>query len=163
MMRTNRNADVAKSPVFILVGWRSENAYPESGAFVCALSPSANNCAAISKPWRAFWLTQPKVTAMNKCFSATCDRYGHLITVNALRGDAPLAPWEEAVGFEPAFRLDVREPSEVAQGAIPGAIHIPIGQLRESLGLLPNDRRIEVYCQSGKRAHDATRLLRQHG
>ncbi len=61
------------------------------------------------------------------------------------------------------MRLDVREPKEVAQGAIPGAIHIPIGKLRESLELLPKDRRIGVYCNSGKRAHDATRLLRQHG
>jgi hypothetical protein len=33
-----------------------------------------------------------------------------MIAANALRGDAPLAPWEEAVGSEPAFRLDVREP-----------------------------------------------------
>lgn len=86
-----------------------------------------------------------------------------MIAVNALRRDAPLAPWEEAMGSEPAFRLDVREPREVAQGAIPGAVHIPIGRLRESLELLPKDRRIGVYCHSGKRGHDATRLLRQHG
>jgi len=86
-----------------------------------------------------------------------------MIAVNALHGDAPLAPWEEAMGSEPALRLDIREPNEVAQGAIPGAVHIPIGKLRESLELLPKDRRIAVYCHSGKRAHDATRLLRQHG
>lgn len=86
-----------------------------------------------------------------------------MIAANALLGDAPLAPWQEAEGFEPSFRLDVREPEEVAQGAIPGAVHIPIGKLRESLELLPKDRRIGVYCHSGKRAHDATRLLRQHG
>ena len=86
-----------------------------------------------------------------------------MIAVNALHGDAPLAPWDEAVGTEPAFRLDVREPKEVARGAIPGAVHIPIGKLRESLELLPKDGRIGVYCHSGKRGHDATRLLRQHG
>jgi NADPH-dependent 2,4-dienoyl-CoA reductase/sulfur reductase-like enzyme/rhodanese-related sulfurtransferase len=86
-----------------------------------------------------------------------------MIAANALRGDAPLAPWQEAVGSEPSFRLDVREPEEVAQGAIPGAVHIPIGKLRESLELLPKDRRIGVYCHSGKRSHDAIRLLRQHG
>lgn len=86
-----------------------------------------------------------------------------MIAVNALHGDAPLAPWDQAGGPVPTFRLDVREPKEVAQGAIPGAVHTPIGKLRESLELLPKDQRIGVYCHSGKRGHDATRLLRQNG
>ena len=86
-----------------------------------------------------------------------------MIAANALSGDAPLAPWEEAVGSEPAFRLDVREPKEVAQGAIPGAVHIPIGKLRESLEALPKDQRIGgllPFRQTGARRHPAPAATR---
>src|SRR5579864_5526829 len=41
------------------------------------------------------------------------------IAANSLNGDMPLAPWEEA---GQGFLLDVRDPAEVAAGAVPGAI-----------------------------------------
>ncbi len=96
----------------------------------------------------------------------TCDqrmRFAAVVEITEHIAPHIVSFLEEATGSEPALRLDVREPNEVAQGAIPGAVHIPIGKLRESLELLPKNRRIAVYCHSGKRAHDATRLLRQHG
>jgi len=62
-----------------------------------------------------------------------------------------------------ALVLDVRSSEEVQKGAIPGALHIPLPALRESLDRVPRDREIVVYCQSGQRSYIACRLLSQHG
>ena len=83
-----------------------------------------------------------------------------MIAANVLRGDMPLSHWDAA---EQGFLLDVREPVELAVEQAPGAVNIPLGQLRARLGELPRDREILVICRSGQRAYYATRLLRQHG
>jgi NADPH-dependent 2,4-dienoyl-CoA reductase/sulfur reductase-like enzyme/rhodanese-related sulfurtransferase len=85
-----------------------------------------------------------------------------MIAANVLRGDAELAPWAE-IGSTEAFLLDVREPGEFAVGAIPGAVNIPLGQLRARLGELPREREIWVNCAVGQRAYYACRILAQHG
>jgi len=77
-----------------------------------------------------------------------------------LRGDLPLAHWEAADG---AFLLDVREPVELVVEHVPGAVNIPLGQLRSRLGELPRDREIFVICRSAQRAYYATRILTQNG
>ncbi|MGC4935303.1 ArsR/SmtB family transcription factor [Gordonia sp. DT30] len=43
--------------------------------------------------------------------------------------------------------IDVRPRHEYERGHIPGAISIPLGELREHLDALPTDRRIIAYCQ----------------
>ena len=48
--------------------------------------------------------------------------------------------------------LDVREDFEVAEGMIPGALHIPMGELDTRLGELVKDRPIVVVCRSGNRS-----------
>ena len=57
----------------------------------------------------------------------------------------------------------MREPFELAVETAPGAIDIPMGQLRSRLGELPRDREIRVICRSGGRAYYATRVLLQNG
>jgi rhodanese-related sulfurtransferase len=59
--------------------------------------------------------------------------------------------------------LDVREPAELAVESVPGALNIPLGQLRARLGELPRDREIHVTCRSGQRSYLATRILLQNG
>jgi rhodanese-related sulfurtransferase len=62
------------------------------------------------------------------------------------------------------FLLDVREAKEVAEsGLLRNAVHIPLGELRNRLGELPQDRRIIVYCQKGQRGYLATRTLKGNG
>lgn len=85
-----------------------------------------------------------------------------MIAANVVRGDLSLARWEE-VGEQAGLVLDVREPGEFERGHIPGAINLPLGQLRSRLGELPTDRKLLVYCQVGQRAYYATRLLSQRG
>lgn len=64
---------------------------------------------------------------------------------------------------EPPFLLDVRNPGEYQRGSLPGAINIPLDELRERLGELPPDHPIVVFCQVGLRGYLAYRLLSQHG
>jgi len=51
----------------------------------------------------------------------------------------------------------------VGAGAIPGAINIPIDELRGRLNELPRDKELLVSCQVGLRGYLACRILKQHG
>ncbi|MUN62862.1 rhodanese-like domain-containing protein [Kocuria sediminis] len=48
--------------------------------------------------------------------------------------------------------LDVREDLEVADGMIPGALHMPMGQLTARLPELDRTRPVIVVCRSGNRS-----------
>ncbi|MDO8715448.1 MAG: FAD-dependent oxidoreductase [Dehalococcoidales bacterium] len=84
-----------------------------------------------------------------------------MIAANALRGDAPLAHWEDIENTK-AFILDVRNRSEFISGHIDRALNIPLNDLRTRLQELPAEREIWVYCASGQRSYYATRILRLH-
>jgi len=62
-----------------------------------------------------------------------------------------------------ALILDVREPEEHDLGAIPGAINIPLGELRKRLKELDPARQIVCCCQVGLRGYLAERILKQNG
>jgi rhodanese-related sulfurtransferase/biotin operon repressor len=61
--------------------------------------------------------------------------------------------------------LDVRPAAEYHGGHLPGALHIPVGELAARLDELPADREIVAYCrgQYCVLAHDAVRLLNRRG
>jgi peroxiredoxin family protein/rhodanese-related sulfurtransferase/TusA-related sulfurtransferase len=80
---------------------------------------------------------------------------------NILRGDSQVA-FPDSLP-ENAFILDVREPEEVAAGAIPGAVNIPLGQVRKRLAEIPKDRTIVATCKVGLRGYVAERILRLNG
>jgi NADPH-dependent 2,4-dienoyl-CoA reductase/sulfur reductase-like enzyme/rhodanese-related sulfurtransferase len=84
---------------------------------------------------------------------------------NVLAGDVSLAQWNEVATLDPTktLLLDVRRADERAKGFIPGAIHIPLDELRTRLGELPRDREIIVSCHTGQRSYFACRLLTQNG
>jgi len=86
--------------------------------------------------------------------------FAGMVAADVLRRDMPLSHWD-ATGT--GFLLDVREPVELAAEHVPGAINIPLGQLRMRLRELPRDQEILVICRSGQRAYSATRILLQHG
>lgn len=87
--------------------------------------------------------------------------YAGMIAADVLRGDTVPVHVDEIPSD--AFVLDVRDPSELAEGEIPGATMIPLGQLRNRLRELPTDRRIVVCCRVGVRGYLAERMLRQNG
>jgi hydroxyacylglutathione hydrolase len=59
--------------------------------------------------------------------------------------------------------LDVRDPDEFASAHVPGAVHIPYGQLTERLSELARDRPIATMCSGGKRSGLAASLLQREG
>ena len=61
--------------------------------------------------------------------------------------------------------LDVREPDEYEQGAIPGAVHIPRGHLEFQVEgrLLNKDEPVVVYCAGGARSAFAAKTLQEIG
>ncbi|MGA3351562.1 MAG: molybdopterin-synthase adenylyltransferase MoeB [Acidimicrobiales bacterium] len=75
----------------------------------------------------------------------------------------------DPAGAEPllgeALFLDVREADEYAQGALPGAVHLPRGLLELQVeGRVPDrDRKIVVYCAGGTRSALAAQTLGQLG
>jgi NADPH-dependent 2,4-dienoyl-CoA reductase/sulfur reductase-like enzyme/rhodanese-related sulfurtransferase len=86
--------------------------------------------------------------------------FAGMVAADVLRGDMPLSHWNSLDG---AFLLDVRQPVELAVESVPGAVHIPLAQLRSRLGELPRDREIHLICRSAQRAYYATRILLQNG
>jgi NADPH-dependent 2,4-dienoyl-CoA reductase/sulfur reductase-like enzyme/rhodanese-related sulfurtransferase len=73
---------------------------------------------------------------------------------------------EQARSREPAsgtLLLDVRTAPEFAAGHIPGAVNLPLEELRDHLGELPRQGRIITCCQVGQRGYVATLVLRQAG
>jgi NADPH-dependent 2,4-dienoyl-CoA reductase/sulfur reductase-like enzyme/rhodanese-related sulfurtransferase len=86
--------------------------------------------------------------------------FAGMVAADVVRGDMPVSHWD---GAKDGLILDVREPMELAVESVPGALNIPLGQLRARLGELPRDREILVLCRSGGRAYYATRILLQNG
>jgi NADPH-dependent 2,4-dienoyl-CoA reductase/sulfur reductase-like enzyme/rhodanese-related sulfurtransferase len=85
-----------------------------------------------------------------------------MVAANVLRGDAPIAHWEDVAESE-ALILDVRTAGEVALASVKGAVTIPLSELRSRMAELPRDREIWVFCDAGHRSYYATRTLRLNG
>jgi NADPH-dependent 2,4-dienoyl-CoA reductase/sulfur reductase-like enzyme/rhodanese-related sulfurtransferase len=86
--------------------------------------------------------------------------FAGMVAADVLHGDMPVRHWKDLNG---EFILDVRNPPELEVEAIPGALNIPLPQLRSRLHELPRDREILVLCRSAQRAYYATRILLQNG
>lgn len=70
----------------------------------------------------------------------------------------------QAHGTPGTVFLDVREPNEWNLGHVPGAVHIPRGQLEGKVeGMLDRGARVVVYCAGGSRSALAADTLRQMG
>ncbi len=74
-------------------------------------------------------------------------------------------PEDVEARLDEVLLLDVREPDEYEQGAIPGAVHLPRGQLEFQVeGRLPDKARpVVVYCAGGVRSVFAARTMKELG
>ena len=86
------------------------------------------------------------------------------IADNIVSKSTEIAQWSEINKFiaDGYALVDVRSPSEYANGTIPGSINIPVDELRER-HLEINNKKVIVNCQVGQRGHVATMLLRSLG
>lgn len=99
------------------------------------------------------------------------------VAENLLSGKVRFMQWHEVATLRQAqgiaeaietanydmFILDVRNPNEYALSSIPGAINIPIDELRQRINELPGHKPILIYCEIGLRGYLAHRMLRQRG
>ena len=83
---------------------------------------------------------------------------------NLAAGTTRALQWHElpAARAAGAVLVDVRSAGEFAAGNIPGAINVPLDELRDRLTELP-DAPLIVHCQVGQRGHTAARILSQSG
>lgn len=72
---------------------------------------------------------------------------------------------EDVANIDPqnAVLLDVRTKEEFENGSIPGAVNLPLDDLRGELGRLRKDRPVYIFCQIGLRGYLASRILTQNG
>lgn len=86
---------------------------------------------------------------------------------NASQGLLELAPWTRVdpagKGPEGSLVVDVRTPGEFEKGHIPGALNLPVDELREHLDELDPEAETILYCGVGQRSYYAHRILAQSG
>lgn len=86
------------------------------------------------------------------------------VAVNLLKGDINFWYAEDySASIKGEVFVDVRSANEYQAWHIPGAINIPLGQLRSHLDLLSKNKPIFLYCRVGFRSYLAYRLLVQSG
>lgn len=87
------------------------------------------------------------------------------VAANILKGDVRVIHWHEIknLSLDRVFLLDVRTRMEFRRGNVPGAVNIPLDELRGRLEEIPADKEVVVYCQIGLRAYVAARVLMQYG
>ena len=83
---------------------------------------------------------------------------------NRATGIEDTIQWHEIAAARDAGTpiIDVRTPAEFAAGAIPGAVNIPVDDLRARLGEVPEGD-VVVHCAVGIRGHLASRILTDAG
>jgi NADPH-dependent 2,4-dienoyl-CoA reductase/sulfur reductase-like enzyme/rhodanese-related sulfurtransferase len=83
---------------------------------------------------------------------------------NLIKGDSTAIHFDEIDNLtEDQLLLDVRNPGELQNGYIPGAVNIPVDQLRQRMDELPKDKEIIIYCQVGLRGNVAYRQIVNNG
>ncbi|AGP31757.1 FAD-dependent oxidoreductase [Corynebacterium terpenotabidum] len=89
------------------------------------------------------------------------------IADNLRTGRTELVTWNQIDELaQDAVLLDVRTPGEFAAGSLPGAVNIPLDELRGRLGEvreLCGEAPVVVFCQVGQRGHVAESVLRGEG
>lgn len=87
------------------------------------------------------------------------------VASNIVDGFVETVQWHEIddIVANGGYLIDVRDPGEVARGAIKGAINIPVNDLRKHLDEIPRDKDVYVSCQVGLRGYLAERILAGNG
>ena len=86
------------------------------------------------------------------------------VAENVFSGVSKVAQWSEIDEYrDKGYELvDVRSVAECGRGMIPGAINIPVDEIRERKSEITN-KNLLVNCQVGQRGHTASMLLKELG
>ncbi len=86
------------------------------------------------------------------------------VAANVLKGDVSIVHHDALMRLSPKQVLvDVRSPKETQGGMIPGALNIPIDEIRDQIAQFSKDKEYIFYCQVGLRGYLACRILTQKG
>lgn len=87
------------------------------------------------------------------------------VAENILLGKVQPVYWRDLrdIELEDIFLLDVRTRDEFSLGSLPGAVNIPLDELRDRIDELPKDKMIYTFCAVGLRGYLAYRILVQRG
>ncbi|UNT71648.1 CoA-disulfide reductase (plasmid) [Bacillus sp. N447-1] len=85
--------------------------------------------------------------------------------MNIIEGLVDTVQWHEIddIVEKGGYLIDVREPYELKQGVIKGAVNIPLDELRERIDEIPKDKELYITCKLGMRGYVAARLLMEKG
>ncbi len=87
------------------------------------------------------------------------------VASNIMCDDVENIQWHEVDDFveKGSVLIDLRDPSELTIGKIPGSINIPLPQLRSRLKEIPKEKDIALYCSVGLRGYIGARVLMMNG
>ena len=87
------------------------------------------------------------------------------VAENIILGRVKPVYWRDLrdIELKDVFLLDVRTPDEFALGSLPGAVNIPLDEIRDRIAELPSNKPIYTFCAVGLRGYLAYRILIQHG
>ena len=91
--------------------------------------------------------------------------FAGFVAANVMDKAAKICHSEELMNpKDDQFLLDVRTPKEFTEdGTIPGAVNIPLDEIRDRLDEIPRDKELLVFCRVGQRGYLACRILCQNG
>lgn len=86
------------------------------------------------------------------------------VASNIISGAMPAITWRELLAEkENVMLIDTRTPEEYSFGSIPGAVNIPLDELRNHLSEIPSDKPVVLFCAVGLRGYLAQRILIGNG
>ena len=87
------------------------------------------------------------------------------VACNILSGKMSPIYWRETknADISKVTLVDVRTPDEYSLGTIPGALNIPLDNLRERLPEIPQERPVWLFCGVGLRGYLASNILKGYG
>jgi len=89
------------------------------------------------------------------------------VAANMLKGDMEAVNWDAMADIQDHddyVLLDVRMKMELDEiGELPGAVHIPLPELRQRMGELDKSKTYVPFCAIGLRGYIACRILTQNG
>lgn len=86
------------------------------------------------------------------------------VASNIISGAMPIITWRELVQQKNEVMLiDTRTPEEFSFGSIPGAINIPLDDLRDRMSEVPTGKPVVLFCAVGLRGYLAQRILMGNG
>lgn len=82
------------------------------------------------------------------------------VASNIISGAMPVISWRElAEKKDEVMLIDTRTPEEFSFGTIPGAVNIPLDEMRDRLSEILADKPVVLFCAVGLRGYLAQRIL----